>query len=215
MINKIDKFFQEGYFILINKKKKIMKFENIISSHIQEHKDVINSFDDKMIEKIENISNVLINSLSKGNTIFWCGNGGSAGDSQHLATELIGRFHKDRRPLKSLALTTDSSAITCISNDFSFENIFERQIEGLGVKGDVLVGITTSGNSANIINAFKKCSEIGVTSVGFLGKDGGAAKDFANYSLIIESDSTARIQEMHIMVGQICCDLIEHGLSLK
>ena len=214
MINKIDKFFQEGYFILINKKK-IMKFENIISSHIQEHKDVINSFDDKMIEKIENISNVLINSLSKGNTIFWCGNGGSAGDSQHLATELIGRFHKDRRPLKSLALTTDSSAITCISNDFSFENIFERQIEGLGVKGDVLVGITTSGNSANIINAFKKCSEIGVTSVGFLGKDGGAAKDFANYSLIIESDSTARIQEMHIMVGQICCDLIEHGLSLK
>jgi D-sedoheptulose 7-phosphate isomerase len=215
LINKIDKFFQEGYFILINKKKKIMKFENIISSHIQEHKDVINSFDDKMIEKIENISNVLINSLSKGNTIFWCGNGGSAGDSQHLATELIGRFHKDRRPLKSLALTTDSSAITCISNDFSFENIFERQIEGLGVKGDVLVGITTSGNSANIINAFKKCSEIGVTSVGFLGKDGGAAKDFANYSLIIESDSTARIQEMHIMVGQICCDLIEHGLSLK
>ena len=215
MINKIDKFFQEGYFILINKKKKIMKFQNIISSHIQEHKDVINSFDDKMIEKIENISNVLINSLSKGNTIFWCGNGGSAGDSQHLATELIGRFHKDRRPLKSLALTTDSSAITCISNDFSFENIFERQIEGLGVKGDVLVGITTSGNSANIINAFKKCSEIGVTSVGFLGKDGGAAKDFANYSLIIESDSTARIQEMHIMVGQICCDLIEHGLSLK
>ena len=192
-----------------------MKFENIISSHIQEHKDVINSFDDKMIEKIENISNVLINSLSKGNTIFWCGNGGSAGDSQHLATELIGRFHKDRRPLKSLALTTDSSAITCISNDFSFENIFERQIEGLGVKGDVLVGITTSGNSANIINAFKKCSEIGVTSVGFLGKDGGAAKDFANYSLIIESDSTARIQEMHIMVGQICCDLIEHGLSIK
>jgi len=215
LINKIDKFFQEGYFILINKKKKIMKFQNIISSHIQEHKDVINSFDDKMIEKIENISNVLINSLSKGNTIFWCGNGGSAGDSQHLATELIGRFHKDRRPLKSLALTTDSSAITCISNDFSFENIFERQIEGLGVKGDVLVGITTSGNSANIINAFKKCSEIGVTSVGFLGKDGGAAKDFANYSLIIESDSTARIQEMHIMVGQICCDLIEHGLSLK
>ena len=192
-----------------------MNFKKIISSHIQEHKNVINSFDDEMIEKIENISNILINSLSKGNTIFWCGNGGSASDSQHLATELIGRFNKDRRPLKSLALTTDSSAITSISNDFSFENIFERQIEGLGVQDDVLVGITTSGNSANVINAFKKCSEIGVISVGFLGKDGGSAKEFADYSLTIESDSTARIQEMHIMVGQICCDLIEHGLSLK
>ncbi len=192
-----------------------MKFKKIISSHIQEHKNIINSFDDLMIEKIESISNILINSLSKGNTIFWCGNGGSAGDSQHIAAELIGRFHKDRRPLKSLALTTDTSTITSISNDFSFENIFERQIEGLGVQGDVLVGITTSGNSLNVINAFKKCSEIGVTSIGFLGKDGGNAKDFVDYSLIIESNSTARIQEMHIMIGQICCDLIEHGLALK
>ena len=105
-----------------------MKFKNIISSHIQEHKKVLNSVNDEIIRKIEDISNILVNSLSKGNTIFWCGNGGSAGDSQHLAAELIGRYKNDRKPLKSIALTTDSSAITCISNDYSYEKVFERQI---------------------------------------------------------------------------------------
>ena len=141
--------------------------------------------------------------------------GGSAGDSQHLAAELIGRFKLDRKPLKSIALTTDTSAITCISNDYSYDKVFERQIEGLGEKGDVLIGISTSGNSLNIVNALKKSNDLGVKSIGLLGKDGGLAKSVANYSIIVESDSTARIQEMHIMIGQIFCDLIEHGLSLK
>jgi D-sedoheptulose 7-phosphate isomerase len=192
-----------------------MKFKNIISSHIQEHKKVLDSFNDEMIEKIEDVSNVLVETLSNGNTIFWCGNGGSAGDSQHLAAELIGRYALDRKPLKSIALTTDTSAITCISNDYSYEKVFERQIEGLGVEGDVLIGITTSGNSINVINALKKCSHIGVKSVCLLGKDGGLAKNIADYSIIVNSNSTARIQEMHIMIGQIFCDLIEHGLHLK
>jgi len=192
-----------------------MKFKNIISSHIQEHKKVLNSFNDEMIEKIEDVTNILVDALSNGNTIFWCGNGGSAGDSQHLAAELIGRFKLDRKPLKSIALTTDTSAITCISNDYSYDKIFERQIEGLGEEGDVLIGISTSGNSLNIVNALKKSNDLGVKSIGLLGKDGGLAKNVANYSIIVESDSTARIQEMHIMIGQIFCDLIEHGLSLK
>ena len=192
-----------------------MKFKSIISSHIQEHKNVLNSFNDEMIEKMEDISNILVKALSSGNTIFWCGNGGSAGDSQHLAAELIGRFKDDRKPLKSIALTTDTSAITCISNDFSYNKIFERQIEGLGVEGDILVGISTSGNSENIINAIKKCKVIGVKSICLLGKDGGKVRSLADHSIIIDSNSTARIQEMHIMVGQIFCDLIEHGLSLK
>lgn len=192
-----------------------MKFKNIISSHIQEHKKVLNSFNDEMIEKIEDVTNILVDALSNGNTIFWCGNGGSAGDSQHLAAELIGRFKLDRKPLKSIALTTDTSAITCISNDYSYDKVFERQIEGLGEKGDVLIGISTSGNSLNIVNALKKSNDLGVKSIGLLGKDGGLAKSVANYSIIVESDSTARIQEMHIMIGQIFCDLIEHGLSLK
>ena len=192
-----------------------MKFKSIISSHIQEHKNVLNSFNDEMVEKIEDISNILVKALSSGNTIFWCGNGGSAGDSQHLAAELIGKFKDDRKPLKSIALTTDTSAITCISNDFSYNKIFERQIEGLGVEGDILVGISTSGNSENIINAIKKCKTIGVKSICLLGKNGGKVRSLADHSIIIDSNSTARIQEMHIMVGQIFCDLIEHGLSLK
>ena len=150
-----------------------MEFKTIISAHIKEHKDVINSFDEEIIKKIEEVSNVLVDCLSQGKTIFWCGNGGSAADSQHLAAELIGRYKNDRRPLRSIALTTDSSVITCISNDYSYEKVFERQIEGLGTEGDTLIGITTSGNSLNVLNAIKKAKDIGVTTICLLGKDGG------------------------------------------
>ena len=192
-----------------------MNFKSLIHSHIQDHKDVVNHLDDETIKKIEEVSNLLVDCLSNGKTIFWCGNGGSAGDSQHLAAELIGRYKNDRRPLRSIALTTDSSAITCISNDYSYDKVFERQIEGLGTKGDVLIGISTSGNSFNVINAVKKANKIGVTTVCMLGNNGGAANEIADHSIIINSQSTARIQEMHIFVGHIFCDLIEHGLSLK
>ena len=190
-----------------------MKKEHIkhqIIDHFKLNETIIS-----LSDKIEQIAEKAVSVLKKEGTIFWCGNGGSAGDSQHLAAELIGKYKEDRRPLKSIALTTDSSAITCISNDYSYDKVFERQIEGLGVDGDVLIGISTSGNSLNIINALKKCNDIGVKSICFLGKDGGAAKNFAEHSVIIQSNSTARIQEMHIMIGQILCDLIEHGLSLK
>lgn len=192
-----------------------MNFKSVIHSHIQDHKDVVNHLDDETIKKIEEVSNLLVDCLSNGKTIFWCGNGGSAGDSQHLAAELIGRYKNDRRPLRSIALTTDSSAITCISNDYSYDKVFERQIEGLGTKGDVLIGISTSGNSFNVINAVNKANNIGVTTVCMLGNNGGAANEIADHSIIINSQSTARIQEMHIFVGHIFCDLIEHGLSLK
>jgi len=192
-----------------------MNFKSVIHSHIQDHKDVVNHLDEETIKKIEEVSNLLVDCLSNGKTIFWCGNGGSAGDSQHLAAELIGRYKNDRRPLRSIALTTDSSAITCISNDYSYDKVFERQIEGLGTKGDVLIGISTSGNSFNVINAVKKANKIGVTTVCMLGNNGGAAYEIADHSIIINSQSTARIQEMHIFVGHIFCDLIEHGLSLK
>ncbi|MDG2171203.1 MAG: D-sedoheptulose 7-phosphate isomerase [Gammaproteobacteria bacterium] len=192
-----------------------MNFKSVIHSHIQDHKDVVNHLDEETIKKIEEVSNLLVDCLSNGKTIFWCGNGGSAGDSQHLAAELIGRYKNDRRPLRSIALTTDSSAITCISNDYSYDKVFERQIEGLGTKGDVLIGISTSGNSFNVINAVKKANKIGVTTVCMLGNNGGAANEIADHSIIINSQSTARIQEMHIFVGHIFCDLIEHGLSLK
>lgn len=188
--------------------------KELINKHIQEHNDVLDSIL-KLDESIEKVANVFISCLKKGGTIFWCGNGGSASDSQHLAGELVGRFVGERRPLKSIALTADSAVMTCIVNDYGYEHIFSRQIEALGSKGDVLVGITTSGNSKNVLNAFEVAKNKGVRTIGLLGKGGGLAKDLVEESIIVSSNSTARVQEMHILIGHILCDLIEEGLSLK
>jgi len=168
-----------------------------------------------LFKDIDNISRILINCLKKKKTIFWCGNGGSASDSQHLAGELVGRFVGDRKPLKSIALNADSAVMTCIVNDYGYEHLFSRQIEGLGSNGDVLIGISTSGNSVNVLNALKSAKNIGINTIGLLGNGGGKAKKIVDNSIIIPSKTTARIQEMHILVGHILCDLIENGLNLK
>ena len=188
--------------------------KELINKHIQEHNDVLDSIS-QLEESIEKVANVFISCLEKGGTIFWCGNGGSASDSQHLAGELVGRFVDERKPLKSISLTADSAVMTCIVNDYGYEHIFSRQIEALGSKGDVLVGITTSGNSKNVLNAFEVAKNKSVRTIGLLGKGGGLAKDLVEESIIVSSDSTARVQEMHILIGHILCDLIEEGLSLK
>ncbi len=192
----------------------IFIMSNIIESHIKEHLDVLNSV--KNLDKsIKSISKVLIECLRNEGTIFWCGNGGSASDSQHLAGELIGRFVGERKPLKSIALNADSAVMTCIVNDYGYEEIFSRQVEALGRHGDVLIGISTSGKSKNVINAFKVAHNKEMITIGFLGKGGGEALKCVDYSVVIESYTTARIQEMHIMIGHILCDLIENGLNLK
>ena len=188
--------------------------KNLIKNHILEHRSVLDSVM-QLDESIEKVANLFISCLDKGGTIFWCGNGGSASDSQHLAGELVGRFVDERKPLKSIALTADSAVMTCIVNDYGYEHIFSRQIEALGSKGDVLVGITTSGNSKNVLNAFEVAKNKGVRTIGLLGKGGGLAKDLVDESIIISSNSTARVQEMHILIGHILCDLIEEGLNLK
>ena len=186
----------------------------LIKKHILEHSAVLDSIM-QLDESIEKVSYIFINCLEKGGTIFWCGNGGSASDSQHLAGELVGRFAGERRPLKSIALTADSAVMTCIVNDYGYEHIFSRQVEALGAKGDVLVGISTSGNSKNVLNAFEVAKNKGVRTIGLLGKAGGMAKNLVDESIIVSSNSTARVQEMHILVGHILCDLIEGGLNLK
>ena len=188
--------------------------KKIIKKHVLEHRVVLDSISN-LDESIEKSAELLINCLKNSGTVFWCGNGGSASDSQHLAGELIGRFVGERRPLKSIALTADSAVMTCIVNDYGYEHIFSRQIEALGTKGDVLVGITTSGNSKNVLNAFDVAKIKGVKTIGLLGKSGGLAKNHVEESIIISSNSTARVQEMHILVGHILCDLIEEGLNLK
>ena len=188
--------------------------KKIIKKHILEHRVVLDSISD-LDESIGKVADLLIHCLKKSGTIFWCGNGGSASDSQHLAGELVGRFVGDREPLKSISLTADSAVITCIVNDYGYEHIFSRQVEALGSKGDVLVGITTSGNSQNVLHAFEVAEQKGMTTIGLLGRGGGKASSLINQSIVVSSNSTARIQEMHILIGHILCDLIEEGLNLK
>ena len=191
-----------------------MNLSESVSIHFSEHQAVISSLLEMQSEMIEEVAAILRHSLSNDGTIFCCGNGGSAADSQHLAAELVGLFENERKSLRCLALTTDTSVLTCIANDYSYEDIFSRQIEALGRSCDVLVVFSTSGNSDNILRALSTAKKIGLTSVALLGKDGGQAKLLADHALIVKSDSTARIQEAHILICHIICDLIEKGLDL-
>jgi len=188
-------------------------FSNI-SVHFDEHIKVIKMVHDQHLESIRLAANKIAQSLLNGGTLFWCGNGGSAADSQHLAAELVGRFMRDRRALRSISLTTDTSVLTCVANDYSYRSIFSRQVEALARPGDVLVAISTSGNSENVIDALKMAKTLDVNTVALLGKDGGSSKSLSDLSIVIPSNSTARIQEAHIMIGHILCDLIEQELGL-
>ncbi len=162
------------------------------------------------VESIEKAAELLIGSINAGGKIIWCGNGGSAADAQHLATELMGGMSDhDRMPIPSIALTTDSSFITAWSNDTDFDSIFSRQVQGLGEEGDVLVGISTSGNSENVINALKQAKYKNLKTIAFAGKTGGSLDGIADITIKVPSDNTQRIQESHIMIGQILCSLIE------
>ena len=162
------------------------------------------------IEDIQFAATLMIDSIRKEGKIIWCGNGGSAADAQHLATELMGGMTShDRKPIPSIALTTDSSFITAWSNDTGFESIFSRQIQGLGKAGDVLIGISTSGNSGNIIAAIKQAKFKGLKTILFTGRTGGKMADLADVTIFVPSENTQRIQESHIMIGQILCGIIE------
>ncbi len=160
------------------------------------------------------VGQIAAEKIKEGGKIILCGNGGSAADSQHIAAELTGRFINDRRPLAALSLTTDTSALTCIANDYSFDEIFSRQLVALGRRDDVFVGISTSGNSKNIIHAIQQAKALGITTVGLIGKDGGQMKSLCDYSILVPSDVTARIQEAHILIGHTLCGLIEENLNL-
>lgn len=163
-------------------------------------------------ERVENATLCQIDALKKGNTILTAGNGGSAADAQHFAAELVGRFKKERRGWPSIALTTDSSIITSIANDYSYDVIFSRQVEAIGENGDVLIGISTSGNSQNIINAFLAAKKHGIKTVGLLGKDGGALLELCDYPIVIPCKDTPRIQELHIFTIHLMCEMIENEL---
>ncbi|MBA3026395.1 MAG: D-sedoheptulose 7-phosphate isomerase, partial [Sulfurimonas sp.] len=143
------------------------------------------------------------------NKTILAGNGGSAADAQHIAAELVGRYGFDRPSIPSLALTTDTSNLTAIGNDYGYDKVFSRQLEGMGQSGDIFIGISTSGNSLNIINAFHSAKNKGIMTVALVGRDGGEMAKMADYAIIIPSNSTPRIQESHILIGHILCDIIE------
>ncbi|MGJ8653007.1 MAG: D-sedoheptulose 7-phosphate isomerase [Opitutaceae bacterium] len=172
-------------------------------------KDCINALE-AQLSAIESTGQLIIQKLKAGNTVYACGNGGSATDSMHLCEELVGRYRDDRKPLSAVSLNTDTSVLTCIGNDYGFEAIFSRQIEALGKSGDILVGFSTSGNSQNILNAFEAASALGVTTILLTGAEGGKIKEIADHSILVPSTDTARIQEVHTFILHAWLELIEN-----
>ena len=184
-----------------------------LETHLQEHLSLFRTLSG-LAESIEEAAEWIVQALLKGNKLMLCGNGGSAADCQHLAAEFTGRFVKDRKPLAALALSTDSSALTCIANDYSFDEVFSRQVLGLGRTGDCLLAISTSGNSRNVIRAAEAARSIGIRTMGLLGRDGGLLRGLCDLAVVVPSTTTARIQEAHIFIGHTLCAMIESRLGL-
>lgn len=180
-----------------------------IKSMFVEHIEVAQQSSEKLESIIAEVCKIITDCIKSGNKVLLFGNGGSAGDAQHIAAEFTGRFVKERKSLPAIALTTDTSAITAIGNDYGFERIFERQVEGLANFGDVLIGISTSGNSANVIKAIEMGNSIGCKSIGLTGCDGGQLNEICNLNIVVPSAITARIQEMHILIGHIICTAVD------
>ncbi|MCA6461521.1 MAG: D-sedoheptulose 7-phosphate isomerase [Chitinophagaceae bacterium] len=168
--------------------------------------------DGTLLPLIESVVQVITSAFQQGNAVYFCGNGGSAADAQHLAAEFSGRFYKDRKALPSEALHCNTSYLTAVANDYSYDVIYARLIEGIAKKGDVLIGLSTSGNSANILRAFEKAAELGVITIGMTGASGGKMKGQCDYLINVPSSDTPRIQESHILIGHILCELTEKNI---
>ena len=171
--------------------------------------------DERLIEVIANASKTCIEAFTNGNKVLFCGNGGSAADAQHLAAEFSGRFYYDRPPLPSEALHVNTSFLTAVANDYSFEEVYSRILQGIGNKGDILIAISTSGNSKNIIKALETAREIGLITIGMTGETGGKMKPLCDFLINVPSNDTPRIQESHIMIGHIICENVESSIFPK
>ena len=181
-------------------------------SSLQEHLELFPRLAD-LFPPLEQAGALIARAISGGGKLLLCGNGGSAADSQHIAAELIGRFRNDRAPLAAVALSTDTSTLTSVGNDYGFEEVFARQVSGLGRAGDCLLAISTSGNSRNVIRAVETARRTGVHTIGLLGRDGGALRALCDIAIIVPSAATPRIQEAHIFLGHALCELIESSLK--
>ena len=186
------------------------KIKNIISASIEVKQQLL--ADEQIIDTVNACVAVIVDAFNNGNKVLFCGNGGSAADAQHLAAEFSGRFYIDRDALPAEALHCNTSYLTAVANDYSYDVIYSRLIKGIGKKGDVLVGLSTSGNSPNIVNAFETAREKEMITIGFTGFTGGMMKEISNYLINVPSTDTPRIQESHIMLGHIICELVEEKL---
>ena len=187
--------------------EKMEQIKKIIQSSIDVKKAVLESSD--LLNTVLSITEIMVAALKSDRRIYFCGNGGSAADAQHLAAELTGRFYTDRKALAAEALHCNTYYLTAVANDYGFDEIYARMIEGIAQEGDVLIGLSTSGNSMNIVKAFEKAKEKKVITISFTGEDGGALKHLSNYCINVPSTDTPRIQETHILVGHIICQLVE------
>src|SRR5665647_1586361 len=186
------------------------KIKNIIRASVDVKNNIL--LDDKILQTVKDCVYILVTAFKNGNKVLFCGNGGSAADAQHLAAEFSGRFYIDRDALPAEALHCNTSYLTAVGNDYSFDVIYSRLIKGIGKKGDVLIGLSTSGNSANIVNAFEMAREKEMITIGFTGYTGGMMKEISDYLLNVPSTDTPRIQESHILLGHIICELVEEKL---
>ena len=189
--------------------------EDIILKRFKESSKVKALFLRENLSKLLDVIKSVSHAFESGNKVFFFGNGGSAADAQHLAAEFVNRYVMDRPPLPAIALTTDTSILTSVSNDLAFDEIFAKQLRALGKEGDVAIGISTSGNSPNIIKAFEVAKEMGMKRVALTGNNGGVISKMADFSLVVPSTSTPRIQETHILIGHILCEMVEHYLFFK
>lgn len=189
------------------------QIKHIIQSSIEVKEKIL--LDESLLKRTQEVAETIVKALRGGNRIYFCGNGGSAADAQHLAAEFSGRFYTDRKALPAEALHCNTSYLTAVANDYSYEVVYARLIEGIGTKGDVLVGLSTSGNSKNIIRAFEKAQEKGITTVGFTGATGGDMKSSSDFLINVPSSDTPRIQESHILIGHIICQIVEEKYFAK
>jgi len=185
----------------------------MIERELKAHQETIERTIEKMIPQLEEASKMVLETFKNGNKVLFCGNGGSAADAQHISAELTGRYKTERKGLPAIALTTDTSALTAISNDYGYNRVFDRQVEALVREGDLVVGISTSGESLNIISALLLAKDMGAKTLGLSGKDGGKMNYVCDLNLVVPSDDTPRIQEMHILIGHIICQAVDDGFS--
>jgi D-sedoheptulose 7-phosphate isomerase len=184
-----------------------------VSQQLADSARVKQALAQSLVDLIVHMAQQIIGCIRKGGKVLFCGNGGSAADAQHLAAELVGRFGRDNPPLAAIALTTDTSVLTCLSNDYGFDQVFSKQVEAHGRKGDVLVGISTSGRSENVLRAVKRARQLGLSTIVLVGSEGGPLAETADLALRVPSDNSQRIQEAHITIGHIVLDLLEKEMA--